>query len=229
MNFEKELNKRKKEEESKEEKIMKRYEGYVSNAYLIYYFLQYFIMKAKKAKHNEIRQMSHNKLLEKKEKLKELDIENDNQRKLILKKIQKMEKKKLDHDKEKDKFYKKIKEDLDNHFVEIKNNQQLILKDADEMRQDVLIYENYKFNLALKKDKLNFNKRNQSLSKTLENQREKENEMKQFKRIMSGLQDESVIKKTERQKRQLYNEKVKKEKEEKKKEEEKKLEKLGVI
>ena len=229
MNFEKELNKRKKEEESKEEKIMKRYEGYVSNAYLIYYFLQYFIMKAKKAKHNEIRQMSHNKLLEKQEKLKELDIENDNQRKLILKKIQKMEKKKLDHDKEKDKFYKKIKEDLDNHFVEIKNNQKLILKDADEMRQDVLIYENYKFNLALKKDKLNFNKRNQSRSKTLENQREKENEMKQFKRIMSGLQDESVIKKTERQKRQLYNEKVKKEKEEKKKEEEKKLEKLGVI
>ena len=77
--------------------------------------------------------------------------------------------------------------------------------------------------------KLNANKRNQSLSKTLENQREKENEMKQFKRIMSGLQDESVIKKTERQKRQLYNEKVKKEKEEKKKEEEKKLEKLGII
>jgi hypothetical protein len=35
-NFEKELNKRKKEEESKEEKIMKRYEGYVSNKYLIY-------------------------------------------------------------------------------------------------------------------------------------------------------------------------------------------------
>ena len=37
-NFEKELNKRKKEEETKEEKIMKRYEGYVSNTYpyLIY-------------------------------------------------------------------------------------------------------------------------------------------------------------------------------------------------
>ena len=41
-------------------------------------------MKAKKAKHNEIRQMSQNKLLEKQEKLKELDIENDNQRKLII-------------------------------------------------------------------------------------------------------------------------------------------------
>ena len=76
---------------------------------------------------------------------------------------------------------------------------------------------------------MNVNKRNQSLSKTLENQKEKENEMKQFKRIMSGLQDESVIKKTERERRQLYNEKVKKEKEEKKREEEKKLEKLGVI
>ena len=44
-------------------------------------------MKAKKAKHNEMRQMSHNKLLEKQEKLRELDIENDNQRKLILKKL----------------------------------------------------------------------------------------------------------------------------------------------
>ena len=33
MNFEKELNKRKKEEESKEEKIMKKYEGYVSHTY----------------------------------------------------------------------------------------------------------------------------------------------------------------------------------------------------
>jgi hypothetical protein len=32
-NFEKELNKRKKEEESKEEKIMKKYEGYVSHTY----------------------------------------------------------------------------------------------------------------------------------------------------------------------------------------------------
>ena len=130
-------------------------------------------MKAKKAKHNKMRQMSHNKLLEKQEKLRELDIENDNQRKLILKKIQKMEKKKLDHDKEKDEFYKKIKEDLDNHFVEIKNNQKLLSKEVDEIRQDVLFYENYKFNLAIKKDKLNVNKRIQSLSKTLENQKEK--------------------------------------------------------
>ena len=39
VNFEKELNKRKKEEESKEEKIMKRYEGYVSNEYLKYNLL----------------------------------------------------------------------------------------------------------------------------------------------------------------------------------------------
>ena len=42
MNFEKELNKRKKEEESKEEKIMKRYEGYVSNAYLILFIIVFY-------------------------------------------------------------------------------------------------------------------------------------------------------------------------------------------
>lgn len=186
-------------------------------------------MKAKKAKHNEIKQVSQNKLLERQEKLKELDIENDNQRKMILKKIQKMEKKKLDHDKEKDEFYKRIKENLENHFVGIKNNKKLLSKDVDDMRQDILFYENYKFNLALERDKLNVNKRNQTLNKTLENQKEKENEMRRFARIMSGLQDDSVIKKTDRQRRQLYNEKVKKEREEKKREEEKKLEKLGVI
>jgi hypothetical protein len=41
-NFEKELDKRKKEEESKEEKIMKRYEGYVSNAYLILFIIVFY-------------------------------------------------------------------------------------------------------------------------------------------------------------------------------------------
>jgi hypothetical protein len=42
-NFEKELDKRKKEEESKEEKIMKKYEGYVSNEYLINNLLHIYL------------------------------------------------------------------------------------------------------------------------------------------------------------------------------------------
>lgn len=43
VNYEKELKKRKKEEEFKEEKIMKRYEGYVSNTYLIYKLLHIYL------------------------------------------------------------------------------------------------------------------------------------------------------------------------------------------
>ena len=59
-------------------------------------------MKDKKAKQNEQKKISSNKLLEKKERLKEIDIENDRQRRLIIKKIQKMEKRKIELDKKKD-------------------------------------------------------------------------------------------------------------------------------
>ena len=53
--------------------------------------------------------------------------------------------------------------------------------------------------------------------------------MMEFKKIMNLLQEDSVKTKTDKERRQMYNEKVKKEREEKKKEEEKKLEKLGII
>ena len=51
-------------------------------------------MKDKKAKQKEKKAIANNKLLEKKEKLKELDLEKDKQRKLILKKIHKWKRKK---------------------------------------------------------------------------------------------------------------------------------------
>ena len=53
--------------------------------------------------------------------------------------------------------------------------------------------------------------------------------MKEFKKIMNSLQDDSIINKNYKQRRQMYNEKVKKDREEQKREEEKKLEKLGII
>ena len=46
---------------------------------------------------------------------------------------------------------------------------------------------------------------------------------------MNSLQDESICNKNDKQRRIMYNEKVKKELEEKRKEEEKRLEKMGII
>ncbi len=217
ISHEKYLISRKQEEELREEKIFKKYEGY------------YFIMKEKKAKEKKKKELANNKLLEKKERLKELDIENEKQRKLIIKKIHKMEKKKLELDKKKDELYQRIKEDMNNHLKEAKDNKNILEKEEDEKREDILDYENYKFNLALEKESTIKTKRANSQYKTLENQKETENRMKEFKKIMNSLQDDSIINKNYKQRRQMYNEKVKKDREEQKREEEKKLEKLGII
>ena len=186
-------------------------------------------MKAKKEKHNEMIQNAKNKLIEKKERLKEIDLENDKNRKLIIKKMQNMEKKKIINDKEKEELYQRLKEDLINHFEDIKKNKNQLEKEEDEIRGDILDYENYKFSLSLEKDKGAKNKRAKSLYRTIETQKERKNEYEEFRKIMYTLQDDSVIKKTDRQRRKLYNEKVRKEREEKKKEEEKKMEEMGLI
>ena len=167
--------------------------------------------------------------MEKREKIKELDLENDKQRKLIMKKIKNMEKKKIELDKRKDEFYQRIKEDINTHLEGAKNNKNILLKEEEEKREDILDYENYKFNLALEKELGIQSKRANSQYKSLEKQKEVENRMKEFKKIMNSLQDDSVSTKNEKQRRLLYNEKVKKEREEKKREEEKKIEKLGII
>ena len=102
-------------------------------------------------------------------------------------------------------------------------------KEEDERREDILYYENYKFNLAIEKDAGNFSKKQNSQNKTIENQKETESRMMEFKKIMNLLQEDSVKTKTDKERRQMYNEKVKKEREQRKKEEQKKLEKLGII
>ena len=186
-------------------------------------------MKNKKAKEKEKKQIANNKLIEKKERLKEIDLENDKQRKLIMKKIRNMEKKKIELDKKKDEFYQRKKEDIDTHLNAAKNNKNILQKEEDENREEILDYENYKFNIALEKEAAIKSKKENSQYKTLENQKEIENRMKEVKKILNTLKSDSVKNKTDKKRRQLYNEKVKKDNEEKKREEELKLEKLGII
>ena len=186
-------------------------------------------MKAKKEKQNEKKQIASDKLQEKQERLKELDIQNENNRKKIIKKIEVMEKKKLLIDKQKENYLQRIKNIRDNYLKETNNNKKMISKEEDLRRDDILYYENYKFDMALGKDNGNKKKRAISQYKTIASQKEDQEKLKDFMKQLSTLQDDSVIKKNDKQKRQMYNEKVRKEREEKRKEEEKRLEKLGLI
>ena len=186
-------------------------------------------MKEKKAKQNEKRLIANDKLQEKQEKLKELDKENEKNRKKIIKKIEVMEKKKIQIDKEKEYNLQRIKDIRNNYLKETNNNKIMLSKEEDLKRDDILYFENYKFDKALGKDFGNKKKRAISHYRAIAHQIEDQEKMKDFMKVLNTLQDDSVTKKNDRQKRQIYNEKVRKEREEKRREEEKKLEKLGLI
>ena len=143
--------------------------------------------------------------------------------------INKMEKKKIELDKKKDEFYQQIKQGLNMKVQGTKVNKNSLTKEADAKRDEILEYESYVFGLVKSKEAGNNNKKILSQCKTIQTQKDEQNRMREFKRIINTLQDDSVTNKNDRQKRRMYNEKVRKELEEKKKEEEKRLEEAGLL
>lgn len=186
-------------------------------------------MKEKNAKLNERKKLEKDKLAQKQERLRILDEENEKQRKNILRKIRKMEKKKEELDRKKDEFYQQIKEGLNMKVkgtIENKNN---LSKEKDSKREEILEYESYLFNKIKEREAGTVTKRAMSQNRTIQTQKDNQVKMRQFKKIMNSLQDDSITNKNDKQRRKMYNEKVKKDQEEKKREEEKRLEKLGVV
>ena len=186
-------------------------------------------MKEKKEKQNEKKMIANDKLQEKQEKLKELEKKNEKNRKKIIKKIETMEKKKILIDQQKENHLQKIKDIRNNHLKETNINKKMISKEEELKRGDILYFENYRFDRALGKDNGNKKRRAISQYRSIAHQIEDQEKMKDFMKVINTLQDDSITKKNDRQKRQMYNEKVRKEREEKRKEDEKRLEKLGLI
>ena len=186
-------------------------------------------MKEKRAKLNAKKKLENEKLALKQERLRLLEEQNEKQRKNIIKKINKMEKKKLEFDKKKDEFYQQIKEGMKMKMQGTKANKNSLSKEADAKREEILEYESYVFDLVKNKEAGNASKRAISQSRTIQTQKDDQDRVKEFKRIMNTLQEDSVANKNDKQKRKMYSEKVKKELEEKRKEEEKRLEQAGLL
>ena len=185
-------------------------------------------MKGINQKRKEKSIIIRDKLTEKKERLKELEKKLDKDRKNIMKKLETMELKKKALDKVKEENLLRIKTLRDNKFEKARLNKSMIDLKEQERRENILYDEEEKFDRALSKE----NKCNsiQSFSRyqTIGYQKEKEEKMKNFFRQMSVLQSQSIIKKTMKQRKQIYINKLKKEAEERRKEEEKRLELLGI-
>ena len=98
----------------------------------------------------------------------------------------------------------------------------------EKRRDNILFDEEEKFDRALNRENRNDTLRSNSRYKTLGEQKYKEEKMKFFLKEMNNLKNQSIMKKNDRQKKQIYIAKLRREAEERKKEEEKRLEALGL-
>ena len=170
------------EKEAKEKEFQK---------YITYYFLkknqrQSLSMKTK---------ARNNKLKEKSEKLEELDRLNEEKRKQIVKKMQKMDKKRCENLKSKE---EKILEDKMRREVKKKNVKMRLTEmeeEEEEKRRDILDYQTDLMNRSLKMNDPAINrKRYNTGESTITNQMAIQNNMMRFMKKLNTLKSQSISK-----------------------------------
>lgn len=178
-------------------------------------------MKAKKEKLRENSVITNSKLIEKQKKLIELDKLHDKQREEILKKLEKMQMKKEELDKKKDEIFKKIKNIRDKYYQKAQINKSLISEREEIRRENILSEEGEKIDRARDKERRCESMNASSRYRTAKTQKDYNDEIQSYLKARNNLQNESILKLTEKQKKQIYLNKLKKEAEERKKEREK--------
>ena len=108
-------------------------------------------MKEKRAKLREHKKVANDKLLQKQERLRLIDEENEKQRKKIIKKIKNMEKKKEELDKQKEADFLLKKEEMTMKILNTIDNRNNLEVEEKHKRDEVLEYENIIFNIVKKK------------------------------------------------------------------------------
>ena len=183
-------------------------------------------MKNKKEKQRERSMKLSAKLIEKQERLQKIKKEREKYKKKLENKIEIMSQKKELYDRKRDIELQNIKRQRDELFKRNKLNKKEIEKEEELRREDILFEENNIFGRIQDRD--NWGKRdiNNIQNKTLILFQEDIELRKNFLKQLSRLKEESVSKKSDKQKRKIYTDKLKAEAERKRKEEEERLEKL---
>ena len=131
-------------------------------------------------------------------------------------------------DQKKELEYKNIKNQRDELFKKIKINKKEIEKEEELRREDILFEQFNKLGRVPLKEDFGRTELNAIQSKTLILYQEDYELRKDFLKKLSKLKEESVSKKSDKQKRKMYTDKLRAEAERKRKEEEERLEKLGL-
>ena len=198
------------EEETKEKEFQK---------YVTYYFLK----KGQKQSLSKKKKERTNKLKEKSEKLEELERLNEERRKLIMKKMQKMDKKRSDNIKIKE---EKILEDKMRRDAKI-NCVKMKLKEMEggegEKRKDILEYQTEMMNRSLKMNDAMNNKKKFHTESTITNQMAIQSNMMLFMKKLNTLKSQSITKKSIEKRIKIFKELKRQEAERKKREKEDEL------
>ena len=186
-------------------------------------------MKDKRDKQREKAKKLFERLIEKQERIKEIKKEREKYKKKLENKIEKMSKKKEIMDKKRDMEYQNMKNKRTKLFKKIKINKKEIEKEEELRREDILFEEQNKLGRIPLRDDFGRTELNNIRSKTLVLFQEDYELRKDFLKKLSKLKEESVSKKTDKQKRKMYTDKLRAEAERRRKEEEERMEKLGLV
>jgi hypothetical protein len=183
-------------------------------------------MKEKRQKQKEKSKIVFEKLMQKEERLQNIRKAKEKERKKLENKIDKMIQKKQLFDKKKELVFYRIRRARDELFKKIKNNKKQLEKEEALRREDILDEENNKFGKIYHSEIFGKTEINNIQTKALLLSKEDYELRKDFLKKMSKLKSESVSNKSQKERRKLYMEKLRREAEQRRKEEEERLEKL---
>ena len=185
-------------------------------------YCAFFWQRKNKEKESKQRKKEqNNKLIEKAERLVELEKQNEKKRNDILNKIKTMDSKKEIFEKNK---YEKILENKkirEQRFASCLKNRKEMLIEEDERRKDILFYQSIMLGRSLSRDYIFRKKRLNASEKTVNEQMTLEKNLTLFNRKMNMLKSQSIFKKTMEERYKIFKELKKKEAERKKELEEK--------
>ena len=188
------------------------------------YVAFYFLKKDQKKEFHQKFKKHNNKFKEHSEKLEEVDRMNEENRKLIMKKMQKMERKRSENMKLKE---ERILEDKLRREAKVKGVKMRLTdmeEEEDERRKDILDYQTEMMNRSFKmNDAINNRKKFNAGEKSIMNQIAIQNNMMAFMKKLNMLKSQSISKKSTEKRIKLFKELKRQEAERKKREKEEEL------
>ena len=202
------------EQQKLEEKTLKNEEKSFKK-YMIFYFHR----KSKEREQKLKQSQNRIKLIEKSEKLEEIDNKEKQKRQDLIIKFDTIERKKKEILSLKNNILKNFKKKRDFYNTTCQVKKQNLIKELSEMRFDILGYQSFIIQRDIEKRKLAEIKRNKSIEKTLNDQINFKKNIGPFFKKLEYIKSNNVRRKSVQDRRKIYI-KNKKEEEERKKLEE---------